>query len=319
MFSIFKLHEARHEGSPQWEGLFFRRAILADLRRLTSFSMRYGGKTHIFANPAGYAIPSSHTGRIVSVAETGNGNNSTREIYLLGVFREGESHPAVIVAAMVFTTSNNVQRLPTLMELTVHPVYRQHTPVWAEQIMVITLRDFAKRCGNEKRLSWVDIGEFVNPWVIFGVQVSEPRIFGTLWKELLTSVDDIGPALDYIPAGESDLNLSSLPSSPTNYGSSPHIFVRSRDVSPRARSVSLASSEGFSGYKAENFRKVHSYPSVAGLPEPLPTLEPMASPGEVMLKLMPDFGVGWLASGESRSSRRDPRLKLECEAYKEIL
>lgn len=302
MFGIFKLHEARHEGSSQWDGLYFRRAILSDLRRLTNFSMRYGGKTHIFANPTGYAIPSSHTGRIVSVGETGNGNSPTREIYLLGVFREGEPHPTVVVAAMVFTTSNHVQRLPALIELTVHPIYRQHTPIWAEQIMVITLRDFAKRCGNEKQLSWVDIGEFVNPWVRFGVQVSEPRIFGTLWKELLTSVDDIGPVLDYIPVGKSDMHLSSLSPSPTDYDPSPHISVRSRNVSPRARSVSLASSEGFSGYKAEICRKVHSYANVAGLPEPLPTLEPMTSPDEVMLKL-PNFGVGWLASGESRSRR----------------
>lgn len=321
MFSIFKLHEARHEASIQWEGLYFRRAILADMRRLTSFSMRYGGKTHIFANPAGYAIPSSQTGRVVSAADTANGNNSTRGVYLLGVFREGEPHPAVIVAAMVFTTCNDVQRLPALIELTVHPIYRQHTPIWAEQIMIITLRDFAKRCRNERRLSWVDIGEFVNPWVRFGVQVSEPRIFGTLWKELLTSVDDIGPVLDDIPAGESDLSLSSVPSSPTDYDPSPHVSVRSRDVPGRARSVSLTSSEGSFGYnRAEHSGKeAYSNPNVVGLPEPLPTLEPTASPGEVVLKLIPDFGVGWLASGESRSRRRESRLKLESSAYKEIL
>lgn len=219
---MYKLDGPFPDQSEQWRRLYLRRAVLADMRHLTQFCLKYGGKTNTFASVIGYAIPRTHSGKNDSPREPKSRYiQAQREIFLLGFFHGCDFRLAGILAAMVFTTFNRGQRLPTLTEFTVYPLYKRHATVWAEQIMKITLREFVQRSVCGKALSWADIGEFVSPFVHFGVQAGEPRIFSTLWKELFASSDEIDPILDYTQAGKSPwMHPTPLASSPTDCESS---------------------------------------------------------------------------------------------------
>ena len=272
------------------------------MRHLTRFSMIYGGRTNIFANATGYSISPSHSERVDSTPELHG--ELTREIYLLGLFREGDSHPETIFSAMAFTIFNEAQRLPVLTEFTVNSTYKCHSTSWAEKIMIITLREFAKRCRFRRNLSWTHIGDFVRQFVKFGVQVDEPRVFQSMWKELLTSIDYFTPVIDYMPAAGGGLstNLSplSLPTSSNSSESQQNFKLANACRTSTPPPVEITR-PGCSAFSPEDW----DYGFLADLKsrrrvvrvEPLPTLEPqpITSPPESLLR--PDFGVGWLACG----------------------
>ncbi|KAF8422737.1 hypothetical protein EV426DRAFT_605260 [Tirmania nivea] len=308
---MFRVHGHHHDQSEQWQHLYLRRAVLADMRHLTQFSMKYEGRTNIFANAAGYSIPPIHTGRIDLNPESKSAYDEiTREIYLLELFREGDSHPATILSAIVFTTFNRAQCFPTLTEFTVNSTYKLHSASLAEKIMIITLREFVKRCRFTRNLSWADIGDFVRQFVRFGVQVDEPRIFQSMWKELMTSVDGLSPVLDYMPAGGSGLWASLSPlsfsiSATSNDSSHDELENAFKTLSapplvrvtlPECRAVSA---EEWDFRFLTDLKPRRHLDSVVRV-EPLPTLEPqpIVLPRERLLR--PDFGVGWLACGGSR-------------------
>ena len=281
------------------------------MRHLTQFSMKYGGKANIFALATGHSIPPSHTGRIDSTPEPKSAYDEiTREIFLLELFRQGDSHPATILSAMVFTTFNKAQNLPALTEFTVNSAYKRHSSSWAEEVMIITLREFVKRCRLRRNLSWADIGDFVRQFV----QVGEPRVFQSMWKELLTSVDGVSPVLDYMPAGGGGLwtNLSlSFSISATSSDSPSDLHLENACRTPSVPPLVGITLPGCRTFSAEDWdyhfltdlkpqRRLDSAIRV----EPLPTLEPqpIILPQESLLR--PDFGVGWLACGGSRDRSR---------------
>jgi len=313
---MFRLHGPQHDQLEQWQHLYLRRAVLADMRHLTQFSMTYGGKTNIFANATGYSVPPSHTERINSTPESkGASSEITREIYLLELFREGDSHPATILSAMVFTTFNKAQCLPALTEFAVNSAYKRHSSGWAEEVMIITLREFVKRCRLRRNLSWADVGDYVRQWVRFGVQVDEPRIFQSMWKELLTSFDVLSPVLDYMPAGGGGLWTSLSPlsfsASTTSSDSPQDLGLENAYRTPSTLSLVGITLPGCRSFSAEDW-DYHLLTDLkpprrldrAARVEPLPTLEPqpIVLPQESLVR--PEFGVGWLACGESRDRSR---------------